>query len=441
MRYVAKFPALLGVFFVAAWLGLNNPAVGADGTVPPASWWKGNLHTHSLWSDGDDFPEMISDWYKRNGYNFLMLSDHNVLAEGSRWVHSLTNRGGAVALEKYLARFGTGWVEQRTVKNQPQVRLKPLSEYRTLFEEPGRFLLLQGEEITDTYKKLPVHVNATNLREPIPPQGGRSVGQTMQNNINAVLAQRARTGQAMFPHLNHPNFCWAITAEDFMQVRGERFFEVYNGHSPFVHNVGDAQHAGTERVWDIVQTWRLAVLGEGPLYALATDDAHQYHGEAKKGARPGRGWVMVRAPYLTPENIIHAMEAGDFYASTGVRLHEVSFRDGTLVVEIAPEADVTYTTQFIGTRKGFDQTSQPVRAPTGKELPVTRQYSPDIGAVLAEVQGPRASYKLTGDEIYVRAKVRSSKLKADPADAGEFEMAWTQPVVPAAGAPQRAQPE
>src|SRR5687768_2391459 len=42
-------------------------------------WWKGNLHTHSLWSDGDDYPEMIVDWYKQHGYQFLALSDHNVL--------------------------------------------------------------------------------------------------------------------------------------------------------------------------------------------------------------------------------------------------------------------------------------------------------------------------------------------------------------------------
>ena len=24
------------------------------------SWYKGNTHTHSLWSDGNDFPEMIA---------------------------------------------------------------------------------------------------------------------------------------------------------------------------------------------------------------------------------------------------------------------------------------------------------------------------------------------------------------------------------------------
>ncbi|MGH7171596.1 MAG: hypothetical protein ACRELG_15070, partial [Gemmataceae bacterium] len=34
-------------------------------------YWRGNIHKHSLWSDGDDFPEMIADWYKAHGYHFL----------------------------------------------------------------------------------------------------------------------------------------------------------------------------------------------------------------------------------------------------------------------------------------------------------------------------------------------------------------------------------
>ncbi len=50
------------------------------------AWLKGNTHTHSLWSDGNDFPEMIADWYKERGYNFLVLSDHNTLSRGERWM-------------------------------------------------------------------------------------------------------------------------------------------------------------------------------------------------------------------------------------------------------------------------------------------------------------------------------------------------------------------
>ena len=49
-------------------------------------WWKGNLHTHTLWSDGDDFPEMIAESYRQRGYHFLALSDHNLLSRGERWM-------------------------------------------------------------------------------------------------------------------------------------------------------------------------------------------------------------------------------------------------------------------------------------------------------------------------------------------------------------------
>ena len=128
------------------------------------------------------------------------------------------------------------------------MRLKPLGEYRTLFEEPGRFLMIPSEEITD---RRSVHVNATNLLEFIPPQGGPTTRAIVSNNVDAVHEQRRRTGQAMFPHVNHPNFQWAITAEDLAGVERLQFFEVYNGH-PSVHNEGDATRAGLERAWDII---------------------------------------------------------------------------------------------------------------------------------------------------------------------------------------------
>src|SRR5205814_4975799 len=97
-------------------------------------WWKGNLHTHSFWSDGDDFPEMIVGWYKEHGYQFLALSDHNRMLVGERWIDGTTNRGGPVALEKYLKQYGTNWVERREEKGRGMVRLKTLEEFRGRFE-------------------------------------------------------------------------------------------------------------------------------------------------------------------------------------------------------------------------------------------------------------------------------------------------------------------
>src|SRR5262245_15290492 len=104
----------------AAWPQAEQPESSeriAALRVQEARYWKGNLHTHSLWSDGDDFPEMIADWYRRHDYHFLALTDHNVLSEGERWINvdpSTTPRRRE-AFRKYLARFGDRWVERRVM--------------------------------------------------------------------------------------------------------------------------------------------------------------------------------------------------------------------------------------------------------------------------------------------------------------------------------------
>ena len=424
--------------------------VRAQADSPAPRWFKGNLHTHSLWSDGNDYPEMIADGYKREGYHFLAMSDHNVLAEGQRWLElkppavvkgERVQRGGGAVLEKYLRRFGADWVEQRETAGQKEVRLKPLAEYRTLLEEPGRFLLIPSEEITSEWKRPatatepalggPVHMNVTNPRAFLAPVAADNALEIMQRSVEAVLAQRAQTGQPMFLHLNHPNFVWGVTAEELMQVHHEKFFEIYNGH-PGVHNEGDATRLSTDAIWDVVLTRRLAELRLDVMFGISVDDSHDYHQIILGKSNPFRGWVMVRARHLTPEAIVLAMEAGDFYASSGVTLAEVTRAGKTLAVEIQPEPGVTYVTQFIGTRRGYDPASQLIPPPAGeaprKNLP-HRRYSKDVGAVLAEVQGAKASYTLQGDEIYVRAKIISSKPKPNASVAGEVETAWTQPLV------------
>ncbi len=420
-------PGWVGLFFAVCF----QAAISEIGAAPNERWWKGNLHTHTLWSDGDDYPEMVADWYKTHGYHFLAISDHNIVLEGVKWISITNNKGAQAAFDRYLKRFGEKWVKTREREGTNEVRLRTLKEFAPRFNERNRFLLIPGEEITDRYQTRPVHLNATNLRKLIHPQGGDSVLEVMRNNVDAVLAQRRETGQPMIPHLNHPNFGWAITAEDLMQVQGERFFEVYNGH-PAVHNFGDTNRPGTERIWDIVLTMRLAQLGFPPMYGVAVDDAHNYHASSVRLSNPGRGWIWVKARRLSAKDIIAAMEAGNFYASSGVRLKEVLRQKHRLSIEVEPEAGVEYVTQFIGTCRGFDSSSRPGIRFEGSPLPVTRRYSEEVGAVLAEVKGTSASYQLEGDELYVRAKVVSTKAKPNPFIEGEVEAAWTQPLLPAA---------
>lgn len=400
-------------------------------------WYKGNLHTHSLWSDGNDFPEMICDWYKSRGYHFLSLSDHNILSAGEKWIDEskAQARDAIGGLARYRERFGEPWVETRDKDGKQEIRLKTLVEFRPLFEEDEKFLLIQGEEITDSFQSLPIHVNATNLRDLIKPQRGNSLRETIANNLIAVENQSKATSQPMLAHLNHPNFGYAVTAEDMAAVLQEKFFEVYNGH-PGVNHLGDKQRVGMERMWDIANTLRLVEYKAPPLLGMATDDSHNYFGT--RGASPGRGWVMVRADKLSAESLIAALHAGDFYASSGIELASLRFDadQGRLSLEIVAQGDATYTTEFVGTLVGADISSQPVLDDQGQEIRATRRYSDQIGKVLAKVAGTKATYQLTGDELYVRAVVTSSLPPENPSFEHQKQQAWTQPV----GWQEHAQP-
>lgn len=409
-----------------------RPALGPSPlTTGAPQYWKGNLHTHTLWSDGDDFPEMVVDWYKRNGYHFLALTEHNVLAEGDKWADADSNATRKGAVEKYVKRFGDKWAEFRTKDKKQQVRLKPIAEFRTLFDEPGKFLLVPAEEITHSYAKRPIHMNGINLRDPIKPIDGKDAIETIRVNIRQVKEQSGKLFRPMIAFLNHPNFGWGVRGEEMLSAEELKFFEVFNGH-PGVRNYGDPLHASTERVWDITLALRLGKLKLPVVYGLATDDSHAYHEFNSTKTNPGRGWVMVKAPYLTAEALVKGLDAGDFYASSGVVLDEV-VRDGNeLKIAIRAEPGVTYKTEFVATMKGVDLTATPkvFKDKDGKETPVTSDYSPDVGKVVATADGPKASYTLTGNELYVRAKVTSSKPHPNPYAKGDVEVAWTQPVVP-----------
>ena len=398
---------------------------------PKPQYYKGNIHTHSLWSDGNDFPEMIAEWYRTHGYNFLALSDHNVLSEGTRWMKysAIVKRGGKLALKKYQTRFGNEWVETRGRADTDDyaVRLKPLDEFRALVEEPGKFIMIQGEEISDRVKKKPLHMNATNLLEVIPPSGGSTIREAMEANLRAVEDQARRTGREVLVHLNHPNFGYGITAEDLAFVVRERFFEVYNGH-PSINHLGDNTHPAVERLWDIANTIRLSELNAAPLFGVATDDSHHYHG--KPGSHTGRGWIQVRSRYLSPEHIIRGIKAGDFYASSGVKLKEVSYnvKEKLLTLQIDTKPGVTYTTQFIGTVEDYRTMPTGVNKEEGEPSSDQKYTSPVIGKVLDTVINATPQYRLTGSELYVRAVVTANQDHPDPSFKGQKQQAWTQPV-------------
>ncbi|MCC7002048.1 MAG: CehA/McbA family metallohydrolase [Gemmatimonadaceae bacterium] len=242
-----------------------------------------------------------------------------------------------------------------------------------------RFLVIRGEEVTDRFGDKNIHVNALAPSRLIAPQGGTSVLDALQRDVRAIRAADA------VPHLNHPNFGWSVTADEIKQVEGLSLFEVFNGH-PMVNNVGGGGVPGLEEAWD-------QILSSGKLiYGLATDDAHHFtRPEDPTASRPGQGWIVVRADTLTPRAILDAVERGEFYSSTGVELRDYRATATEITLEIKPTAFSKYRVRFTGRN----------------------------GRLLSEVTTTSATYRITGDEGYVRATVLESN----------GAKAWTQPVL------------
>jgi len=406
------------------------------------AWYKGNLHMHSYWSDGHGFPEMVADWFKSEGYHFIAFTEHDQHQIGEKWV----SRDGAKRvgrsmqegnlLEKYVERFGRDWVETRGGE-LGEVRVKPLQEYRHLIEEAERFLIISGEEVTTKWGYVndwsQTHwINVFNTPAAVAQQHDPdSSPRAIQATFDAARSLGAASGSEILVFLNHPNYDWNATAEDIAAVAELRHIEIYTALN-MCATFGDALHCPVERLWDVALTLRLSKGGD-LIYGLASDDCHAYahHFEFADTALPGRAWICVRSDELAAESILRSINGGDYYCSSGVGLDEVEIGDEGIALQIRPQEGARYTTQFIGTPKGVDLSSKAVLDTTGKQVRTTRTYTQEIGHVLHETNDLAPFYTFTGDELYVRAVVSSSRAHANPTSPDDCERAWTQAAGPA----------
>jgi hypothetical protein len=325
--------AFVTLVFLA--LAAGSAAGQQPAGVEGLRWFKGNTHTHTLNSDGDSTPEDVVRWYREQRYHFVVLTDHNFVT--------------------------------------------PVDGLNALYAAADRFLVIAGEEVTDQAGKKPVHLNLIGGNGTlVPPQGGSDPAEALQKNIDAM---RPAGGLIQ---INHPNFGWALSADDLRASTGAHLIEIFNGH-PQVNNIGGGGLPGAEALWDVMLT------AGRKIYGVASDDTHELKRPwSRQAAVPGRGWVMVRAARLTEESVLAALANGDFYSTTGVELADVRASQKALGVTVKEQGSTRYVVQFIGSG----------------------------GSLLKEVTSSPAQYDIAGGEGYVRARILDSN----------GLVAWTQPV-------------
>jgi hypothetical protein len=300
-------------------------------------WFKGNIHTHTHHSDGDSDPDVVVRWYRRNAYDFLVITDHNHLT---------------------------------------------LLDHQAKSRRFHRPLMIPGEEVSVNMSSstgiAAIHVSGIGIKGFVEPVDAGDVVSTLQANIDTV---RNAGGIAS---INHPNYTWAFDHRHIVQVSGAALLEIFNGNTP-TNTYGGTGHPSFEEIWDLVLSAGRSIFG------AAVDDSHHFKGDFKPSkANPGRGWVVVRAPSLEPDAIIEGLETGNFYSSTGITLEELEADSHSLYLKVQQEWHFKYTTDFIG--RG--------------------------GKLLCQAYGTEPSYKIHGNEGYVRARVKAS----------DGTNAWTQPI-------------
>lgn len=393
-------------------------------------WYRGNLHTHSLWSDGNVFPEEAVTWYRDHGYQFLCLSDHNSLQDNpDNWLEIGSKKLGRPQADRYLSKFSAGAVSKKT-GDKEYLRLKTVWELKKEFEKPGSFLMIPGHELNRVINGSQVHMNAINVHHTIPFRYGTTPVETFQRNEDAVAASGEEQNMPVIFVLNHPTWSYYdIYPEVLINMPQLRFYELCNadGGPSFPSH---PSWYSAEKFWDIVNAFRVED-GFKPVYGMASDDTHNYT-DPGGGSPPGEGWICVKAEKLTTESLIQSMYNGDFYSSTGVELETVEFdgEKGTLFVKIHPEEGIQYEIRFITTKAGFDRSTVPFDDPAVDKKPARQgiRYSDAIGKKVKSAVSTEASYTLEPDDLYVRAAVTSSKktsrkVSNEPA----YETAWTQP--------------
>ena len=227
-----------------------------------ASFRRGNLHTHTNRSDGDSSPADVFAWYRTHGYDFLVITDHNMFTNPVDY----------------------------TTESHPD------------------FIVIGGEEVTMRGGGREVHVNALCTRHAVP---GGTFPSAREALAHGVLEIRSTGGLAL---INHPNFTWGIKSSDLAAAAGANLLEIYSGH-PFVPSNGRPGTPSHETMWDMTLTEGLDYIG------VAVDDMHRLR--SVRGSRPGRAWVEVFADKLDAPTICEALEKGLLYSSTGPLLRRI----------------------------------------------------------------------------------------------------------------------
>ena len=283
-------------------------------------WYKGNLHSHTVQSDGHLTPVEAVQLYKNQGYDFLCFSEHDHYTDLRKEFDSenfiiLPGLEASVCLigiseedkQKwnlpYLDGecFSTTWPELRDIiqKGLSVPMIKTHHIHGILGNKEMQKRACENVFDQEEYTPIRVYVNQWN-------------GLEAAQQLSDYLQERG-----CFTTYNHP--IWSrVDTEEVRGIRGVWAIECYNYNT--VNECGEGENTS---FWDDL------LRHQTNINAFASDDNHN------NGLFPDScgGYVMVRADELSHEAIVNSLLAGDYYSSSGAYINEILVDKETIMLK------------------------------------------------------------------------------------------------------------
>lgn len=393
--------ALVGIVVAAGWAISSQPASGQDNV------YFGNLHAHTVYSDGSGTPDEAFDAAHEAGLDFMAITEHSHKgAEGSgdsQRIHiardfQLYNGTQAGSLISAAAR--------RTV--------------------PGEFVAIYGQEYSTI--SMGNHVNVFDVPEVIDVPN-----QKFAELISWTGSHLDSSGQPAIIQFNHP----ALADDDHLEYGRNQFgseanwiatmdaqaelIELFNGPAK-------AQTTGI-RSAEVQERDYYEYLNLG--FHLAPSVGHDNHYRTWGAVTDAR--VAVIATELTKQAVLNGLRARHAYATSDRNLRVVFRAGSALQGDIVPslpmlEDDLDLTLSIVDD----DEAQASYRVDVFTDLPGGDPINPRRPANSFTVLG-NTTTPLTLDGVPFLAAgqyvlVRIKQLPADPEAEEETDLAWTAPI-------------
>ena len=271
-----------------------------------APQYKANLHCHSVYSDGKLTPEQLKEAYKAHGYSVLCITDHERPRD-----HTALSEPDFLMLTGYEA----------YIRPENHTGYGPEVHINLFARDPHNVKFINFEDKSCKYIKDPAERDAQI-----------KVGSTEPREYSVKYVNDfVKTANEHGYICSHNHATWSLEkVEDVAAYEGFFTMEISNYSSNIINRM--EYNAG---LYDRI------LLGGKRICCHAADDNHNKAPLDSPESDSFGGFAMIMADELSYGSVYEALEKGNFYASEGPEILELTFDGKNVHIETTPARQIT----------------------------------------------------------------------------------------------------